>query len=170
LLPPSSAAAPPKAPASRSSLPEKWQARHPQRPAFIAKRMECVRLAGAFGWKGAWSANKREQAPALQTLRESWSRQSSLERSLRSEELLKQTIVKQFPDVQHQRFQGKDEGKPERTPNASRDSGRASSMNDPFSRCLLGCLLFVFGRFLRLFCGQRRSRTSRDKKAPAFPN
>jgi hypothetical protein len=35
-----------------SSLPEKCYARHPQRLTFIAKRLECVRLAGAFGVEG----------------------------------------------------------------------------------------------------------------------
>jgi hypothetical protein len=46
--------------------------------AVIAKRMECVRLADAFGWKGAWSAKKREQAPALQALRENRFREIGL--------------------------------------------------------------------------------------------
>ena len=62
-------------PRGTSSLPEKCRAKHLSRLAFIAKRLECVRLAGAFEVEvcppprkaGASSSKLR----ALQTLRDS---------------------------------------------------------------------------------------------------
>jgi hypothetical protein len=59
-----------KAPTRRSSLREKCHARHPQLPAFVAKRLERAGLPALSTWKDARPVKKREQAPALQTLRD----------------------------------------------------------------------------------------------------
>jgi hypothetical protein len=53
------------------ALPKKRDAGHLQRPAFIAKRMECVGLAGAFGVEGRSVSQKAgASSRTLQTLRE----------------------------------------------------------------------------------------------------
>jgi hypothetical protein len=55
---------------SGSSLRQKGHATHLQRPAFIAKRLECAGLPALSRWKDARPVKNREQAPALQTLRD----------------------------------------------------------------------------------------------------